>query len=79
MLEIQGMRPGDAMDQARNLWTGMLSATTYPDPEQTIGLIANLQFPAIRDQLMADNPRNRRTHGPRPTGPDAQQTAMVPS
>ncbi len=34
----------------------MLEAKTYPDDEQTIGLIANLQFPAIRDQLMADIP-----------------------
>jgi len=56
VLEIQGMRPGDAMDKARSLWTGMFSAVTYPDLEQTIGLIANLQFPAIRDQLMADIP-----------------------
>ncbi|WP_426940145.1 DUF4192 domain-containing protein [Pseudarthrobacter sp. S6] len=57
VLEIQGMRPGDAMDQARSLWAAMFSAaSTYPDLEETIGLIANLQFPAIRDQLMADIP-----------------------
>lgn len=56
VLEIQGMRQGDAMGQARTLWTEMLNAKTYPDDAQTIGLIANLQFPAIRDQLMADIP-----------------------
>ncbi|GAA1786511.1 hypothetical protein GCM10009712_37360 [Pseudarthrobacter sulfonivorans] len=53
---IQGLSLWDAMEQARTLWTKMLEAKTYPDDEQTIGLIANLQFPAIRDQLMADIP-----------------------
>ncbi|MET3140316.1 UNVERIFIED_ORG: hypothetical protein ABIB13_000003 [Arthrobacter sp. UYEF2] len=53
---IQGLSHWDAMEQARTLWTEMLEAKTYPDDEQTIGLIANLQFPAIRDQLMADIP-----------------------
>jgi hypothetical protein len=61
---IQGMRHWEAMAQARTLWTEMLEAKTYPDDEQTIGLIANLQFPAIRDQLMAgirgiDEPMDR--------------------
>ncbi|MDD1477901.1 DUF4192 domain-containing protein [Arthrobacter sp. H16F315] len=53
---IHGLSNWDAMKQARALWTEMLEAKTYPDDEQTIGLIANLQFPAIRDQLMADIP-----------------------
>jgi hypothetical protein len=53
---IQGLSHWEAMAQARTLWTEMLEAKTYPDDEQTIRLIANLQFPAIRDQLMADIP-----------------------
>jgi hypothetical protein len=53
---IQGLSHWEAMEQARTLWTELLDAKTYPDDEQTIGLIANLQFPAIRDQLMANIP-----------------------
>jgi hypothetical protein len=53
---IQGMNNRHAMEQARTLWTGMLNSNTYPNDEQTISLIANLQFPGIRDQLMADIP-----------------------
>ncbi|MHA7141869.1 DUF4192 domain-containing protein [Arthrobacter sp. Sr33] len=53
---IQCLNHRDAMEQARTLWTEMLDAKAYPDDEQTISLIANLQFPAIRDQLMADIP-----------------------
>lgn len=56
VLAIQTMTRREAVKQARTLWTEMLDATTYPDDEQTIGLIANLQFPAIRDRLMADIP-----------------------
>ncbi|MCU1569185.1 MAG: hypothetical protein JWQ56_4122 [Pseudarthrobacter sp.] len=53
---IRGLSSRDAMEQARALWTEMLEANTYPDDDQTMGLIANLQFPAILDQLMADIP-----------------------
>jgi hypothetical protein len=53
---IQGPSHCEAMAQAMTLWTEMLEAKTHPDDEQTIGLIANFQFPAIRDQLMADIP-----------------------
>jgi hypothetical protein len=56
VLAIHGMTGRAALDQARTLWTEMLDGTTYPDEERTIGLIANLQFPAIRDRLMADIP-----------------------
>ncbi|MEC5193295.1 MULTISPECIES: DUF4192 domain-containing protein [unclassified Arthrobacter] len=56
MKSIQRLNIGTAMDQARTLWTGMLATKTYPNDQQTIGLIANLQFPTIRDQLMADIP-----------------------
>lgn len=44
------------LDQARRLWDGMLDAKSYPSGDQTISLIANFQFPTIRDQLMADIP-----------------------
>ena len=46
----------DAMDEARTLWAGMLNSKTYPSHDQTVSLIANLQFAGIRDQLMADIP-----------------------
>lgn len=50
------MNPGEALEQARTLWDGMLDAISYPNDDQTISLIANFQAPAIRDQLMADIP-----------------------
>jgi hypothetical protein len=53
---IQNLNVQDAMDQARALWTKMLDAKSYPTDERIISLIANLQFPTIRDQLMADIP-----------------------
>lgn len=46
----------DALEQSRTLWNGMLTATTYPSDDETVSLIAGLQVPAIRDQLMADIP-----------------------
>ncbi|MFK4296629.1 hypothetical protein ABH924_001774 [Arthrobacter sp. GAS37] len=45
-----------AIEKARTLWAGILEAKTYPTDDQTIALIANFQFAAIRDQLMADIP-----------------------
>ncbi|CAN7332264.1 DUF4192 domain-containing protein [Arthrobacter sp. LjRoot14] len=53
---IHSMNAGEALEQARTLWEGMLDAISYPDDDQTIALIANFQAPAIRDQLMADIP-----------------------
>ncbi|MBT2555902.1 DUF4192 domain-containing protein [Arthrobacter sp. ISL-5] len=53
---IRRMNPGEALEQGRALWDGMLDAISYPDDDQTISLIANFQVPAIRDQLMADIP-----------------------
>lgn len=54
--ELQCLDLRDALQQSRTLWNGMLTANTYPSDEQTISLIAGLQVPAIRDQLMADIP-----------------------
>lgn len=45
-----------AIEKARTLWAWILEAKTYPTEDQTIALIANFQFAAIRDQLMADIP-----------------------
>ncbi|OOP60382.1 hypothetical protein BMF89_16725 [Arthrobacter sp. SRS-W-1-2016] len=45
-----------AIEKARTLWAGILDARTYPSDDQVIALIANFQFAAIRDQLMADIP-----------------------
>ncbi|MGM9474418.1 DUF4192 domain-containing protein [Pseudarthrobacter sp. YS3] len=53
---IQRQTISNAMDRARTLWTEMLDAKSFPTDEQIISLIANLQFPTIRDQLMADIP-----------------------
>jgi hypothetical protein len=54
--EIRGLNLGDALEQARTRWTEMLESAAYPDREQIISLIADLQFPTIRDRLMADIP-----------------------
>ncbi|XTR52282.1 DUF4192 family protein [Pseudarthrobacter sp. So.54] len=54
----------------------MLDAKSFPNEEQIIGLIAGLQFPTIRDQLMADIPGILEP-GPCPPGPDEQQAPMV--
>ncbi|WAH97387.1 DUF4192 family protein [Arthrobacter sp. MMS18-M83] len=53
---IEQSRDHGAIEKARTLWAGILEAKTYPSDDQTIALIANLQFAAIRDQLMADIP-----------------------
>ncbi|MCI0142995.1 DUF4192 domain-containing protein [Arthrobacter bambusae] len=45
-----------AIEKARTLWAAILEAKTYPTDDQTVALIANFQFAAIRDQLMADIP-----------------------
>lgn len=54
--EIRTLPAREALDQARHLWASMLQAKTYPTDKETISLIANFQFAAIRDRLMADIP-----------------------
>ncbi|MDQ0678869.1 hypothetical protein QFZ30_002251 [Arthrobacter pascens] len=56
MEEIRGLPSPEALDQARSLWASMLHGKTYPTDEETVSLIANFQFAAIRDRLMADIP-----------------------
>ena len=53
---MQSLNVREAMDRARTLWTEMLDAKSFPADERIISLIANLQVPTIRDQLMADIP-----------------------
>ena len=56
METIRHLPHHDAIHQARTLWADMLNSKTYPSHEQTVSLIANLQFAGIRGQLMADIP-----------------------
>ncbi|WP_159619103.1 DUF4192 domain-containing protein [Arthrobacter zhaoguopingii] len=53
---MQKLGVRDATDRARALWKEMLEAKSFPTDERIIRLIASLQFPTIRDQLMADIP-----------------------
>ncbi|MDQ0826025.1 hypothetical protein QFZ60_002198 [Arthrobacter sp. B2I5] len=50
-------QPTDAaLQQGRQLWAGMLNSKTFPSDDDCHALIAYLQFPAIRDRLIADIP-----------------------
>ena len=50
-------QPTDAaLQQGRQLWAGMLNSKTFPSDDDCHALVANLQFPAIRDRLIADIP-----------------------
>jgi Domain of unknown function (DUF4192) len=53
---IQNLNIRDALEQARDLWNDMLESNSYPDDEQTVSLIAELQCSVIRDHLMAEVP-----------------------
>jgi hypothetical protein len=53
---LGNLKVGDALEQARERWTDMLESTSYPDRDEIVNLIADLQFPVIRDRLMADIP-----------------------
>lgn len=75
--------PAEALNQARALWASLLDAGTYPTLAQTAELLADFQFMAIRDRLIADIPgmdepihgscwgkRSRRRVGPGWSGPN---------
>lgn len=50
-------QPADAaLQQGRKLWADMLDSTSFPSDDESHALVANLQFPAIRDRLIADIP-----------------------
>ncbi|WP_284990641.1 DUF4192 domain-containing protein [Arthrobacter sp. efr-133-TYG-120] len=56
MEEIRKLPGHEALDQARSLWHSMLESKSYPTDKDTLSLIANFQFVALRDRLMADIP-----------------------
>lgn len=45
-----------ALQHGRELWSDMLRSTDFPSDEDCHALVADLQFPAIRDRLIADIP-----------------------
>lgn len=50
-------QPTDAaLQQGRKLWADMLDSKTFPSDDDCHALVANLQFPTIRDRLIADIP-----------------------
>lgn len=56
-METITAQPTDtALDQARQLWADMLDSKDFPTDADCHALVANLQFPVIRDRLLADIP-----------------------
>ncbi|MFX1820901.1 DUF4192 domain-containing protein [Pseudarthrobacter sp. CC4] len=45
-----------ALQHGRKLWADMLNSKVFPSDDDCHALVANLQFPAIRDRLIADIP-----------------------
>ncbi|WP_457967289.1 DUF4192 domain-containing protein [Arthrobacter sp. D1-29] len=56
MEAIAAQPAGTALQQGRKLWGDMLGSTAFPSDDDCHALVANLQFPAIRDRLIADIP-----------------------
>ncbi|MFC0457926.1 DUF4192 domain-containing protein [Arthrobacter liuii] len=56
MEAIRFQQSGTALQQGRKLWGDMLASTAFPSDDDCHALVANLQFPAIRDRLIADIP-----------------------
>ncbi|WP_457949834.1 DUF4192 domain-containing protein [Pseudarthrobacter sp. alpha12b] len=56
MKSIASQPTGTALQEGRKLWATMLDSATFPTDDDCHALIANLQFPAIRDRLIADIP-----------------------
>ena len=56
MNTIRAQAPRQAAEQASQLWTTMLECNDFPTDTECATLIANFQFPHIRDRLMADIP-----------------------
>lgn len=56
-METIRTQPTDtALEQGRELWSNMLDSKTFPSDDDCHALVANLQFPTIRDRLIADIP-----------------------
>jgi hypothetical protein len=56
METISSQRSDTALHQGRRLWSEMLDSKNFPSDDDCHALVANLQFPAIRDRLIADIP-----------------------
>jgi hypothetical protein len=56
MNTIASQPAATALQQGRKLWADMLDSKNFPTDENCYALVANLQFPAIRDRLIADIP-----------------------
>ncbi|MFB8371012.1 DUF4192 domain-containing protein [Pseudarthrobacter sp. NPDC055928] len=56
MENIQAQPTDAALLQGRRLWADMLDSQDFPADDDCHALVANLQFPAIRDRLIADIP-----------------------
>jgi len=56
MHTIRTQHPDDAAGEASRLWIRMLESRDFPTDEDCLSLIANFQFPHIRDRLLADIP-----------------------
>jgi hypothetical protein len=53
---IAALPTDTALQQGRKLWANMLDSKTFPNDDDCHALVAHLQFPAIRDRLIADIP-----------------------
>jgi hypothetical protein len=53
---IRNQTDGEAVRQGRKLWADMLDSKTFPSDDDCHALVAHLQFPVIRDRLIADIP-----------------------
>jgi hypothetical protein len=56
METIRCQESDTALEQGRKLWADMLDSKNFPIDDDCHALVANLQFPAIRDRLIADIP-----------------------
>ncbi|MGF9646920.1 DUF4192 domain-containing protein [Pseudarthrobacter oxydans] len=56
MESIRSQATDAALQHGRKLWANMLDSKTFPSDDDCHALVANLQFPAIRDRLIADIP-----------------------
>jgi hypothetical protein len=56
MEAIRSQTNPTALEQGRKLWANLLDSKNLPSDDACHALIANLQFPEIRDRLIADIP-----------------------
>ncbi|MDQ0120887.1 hypothetical protein AB0280_01570 [Pseudarthrobacter sp902506025] len=56
MENIRNQEDHEAVRNGRKLWADMLDSTSYPSDGDCHALVAHLQFPGIRDRLIADIP-----------------------